>query len=316
MGDPLTALLLSPQYRAYVWGGQRLRPGSERTAEAWMVHENNLIASGPLAGRSLGEAAAQLGADLLGRRALARTGLRFPLLIKLLDCAAWLSLQVHPNNAQAVRLEGAGNFGKTEAWHILEAEPGAELLGGLRPGTGRAELEQAIRCGTLLEKMQRLAVQAGDSLLIPAGMIHALGPGLLVYEVQQVSDITYRVFDWNRPASEGRTLHIEKSIAAADPAAVGAIVPRGALADGERRQLVTCEFFTLDLLVGASNALDLDTGGESFHALTVFEGQAMAEGDGWRQPLGRFETALIPAACGAYRLHPLGAMKALVASAA
>ena len=312
MSESLTPLLLSPQYRPYVWGGQRLRPG-QLTAEAWMVHESNLIAGGPFAGRSLSEVAAQLGTDLLGRKAVARTGLRFPLLIKLLDCAAWLSLQVHPDNQRALLLEGPGNFGKTEAWHILDAAPGAELLGGLHPGADAAGLEAAIRSGALLEKMQRLPVQAGDSLLIPAGMIHALGPGLLVYEVQQVSDITYRVFDWNRPASDGRALHIDKSIAAADPAAVGVLVPRRDLADGERRQLVTCEFFTLDLLSASGLTFNLDTFDESFHALTVFEGQAVLEGDNWQQPLSRFETALVPAACRTYRLRPVGAMKTLLA---
>ncbi|HEX7395785.1 MAG TPA: type I phosphomannose isomerase catalytic subunit [Anaerolineaceae bacterium] len=308
-------MLLTPHYQRYVWGGRRLRPGGERTAEAWVVHESNLVANGPLAGHSLAEVSAQMGADLLGRRVTAHTGLRFPILIKLLDCAAWLSLQVHPDNEQALRLEGVGNFGKTEAWHILEAEAGAELLGGLRPGTTRDELVQAIRGGTLLEKMQRLAVQAGDTLFIPAGMIHALGPGLLVYEVQQVSDITYRVYDWDRPASEGRPLHLEKSIAVANAQAVGAVAPVCQLADGELRQLVTCDFFTLDVLAGELHAAAMNTGGESFHAVTVIEGQALIEGDGWQQPLARFETAVIPAACGTYRLRPVGAMKALVARA-
>jgi mannose-6-phosphate isomerase len=313
--NKITALLLTPHYQRYVWGGRRLRPGGERTAEAWVVHESNLVANGPLAGHSLAEVSAQMGADLLGRRVTAHTGLRFPILIKLLDCAAWLSLQVHPDNEQALRLEGVGNFGKTEAWHILEAEAGAELLGGLRPGTTRDELVQAIRGGTLLEKMQRLAVQAGDTLFIPAGMIHALGPGLLVYEVQQVSDITYRVYDWDRPASEGRPLHLEKSIAVANAQAVGAVAPGCQLADGELRQLVTCDFFTLDVLGGERHAAAMDTGGESFHAVTVIEGQALVEGDGWQQPLAHFETAVIPAACGTYRLRPVGAMKALVARA-
>ena len=315
MKNEMAALLLTPQYRSYVWGGHRLRPGAERTAEVWVVHETNLVANGPLAGHSLAEVSAQMGADLLGRRLSEHTGLRFPLLIKLLDCAAWLSLQVHPNNEQAVRLEGAGNFGKTEAWYILEAEAGAELLGGLRPGTTPDELVQAIQGGTLLGKMLRLAVQAGDTLFIPAGMIHALGPGLLVYEVQQVSDITYRVYDWDRPASDGRPLHLEKSIAVANPQAVGAVAPGRQLADGERRQLVACDFFTLDVLAGERHPAALDTGGESFHAVTVIEGQALVEGDGWQQPLTRFETAVIPAACGTYRLRPVGAMKALVARA-
>ncbi len=314
MDGRLEAFLLAPQYRSYVWGGHRLRPGPEPTAEAWVVHEADEIASGPLAGRTLGAASAELGEALLGRRAVGRTGMRFPLLIKLLDCAAWLSLQVHPNNEQAARLEGAGNFGKTEAWHFLEAEPGGEILAGLQPGASPAELVQAIRGGTLVEKMQRLAVRAGDSILIPAGMIHALGPGLLVYEVQQVSDITYRVFDWNRPASDGRPLHIEKSAAVADAGLTGRILPPQDLADGERRELVACEYFRLELLAGERNTISLDTRGETFHVLTAIHGAARVTGEGWSHTLGRFETLVAPAACGAYRVEPQGAMKVLTAS--
>ena len=313
MAKPLSALLLVPQYRDYVWGGQRLRPGAGRTAEAWVVYQENLVAAGRFGGSTLAEAAEDLGEELLGKPVVARNGKRFPLLIKLLDCAEWLSLQVHPNNEKALKLEGPGASGKTEAWHILDAEPGAELLGGLKPGTDAAALETAIRGGTLLDLMQHLAVQRGDSLLIPAGMIHALGPGLMVYEVQQASDITYRVYDWGRPASEGRALHIEKSIAAADPALTGALVPARPSAEGERRQLVTCEFFTLELLTAAHTTFDLDTGGESFHALTVIGGRAVLEGDGWQQPLEKFETALVPAGCNSYRLQPESPAKILLA---
>ena len=309
------ALVLSPQYRDYVWGGSRLRPGPGRTAEAWVVYEGDLVAGGPLAGRTLSEAAAQYGAALLGSRPLEKTGLRFPLLIKLLDCAAWLSLQVHPDNEQAVRLEGPGNFGKTEAWHVLEAEPGAEILCGLRPGTSQAELEQAIRSGTLVEAMQRLSMQRADTVFIPARMIHALGPGLLVYEVQQVSDITYRVFDWNRPASAGRPLHIEKSISVADVRLTGQSVPWQPPEDGGRRRLVSCEFFTLEAIVGREKQVALDTHGETFHALTVVEGKAKILGDGWQRELKRFETAIIPADCGAYQVNPAGEMKVLLAMA-
>jgi len=313
MAKPLSALLLVPQYRDYVWGGQRLRPGAGRTAEAWVVYRENLVSGGRFGGSTLADVAADLGEELLGRRAAARSAKRFPLLIKLLDCAAWLSLQVHPNNEMAVKLEGPGASGKTEAWHILDADPGAELLGGLCPGTDAAALAEAIRGGTLLEIMQHLPVKSGDSLFIPAGMIHALGPGLLVYEVQQTSDITYRAFDWDRPASEGRALHIEKSIAAANPGAVGALVPARPPSEGERRTLVSCEFFTLELLSAAATTFDLDTGGESFHALTVIEGRAVLEGDGWQQPLAKFETALVPAGCRGYRLRPESPAKILLA---
>jgi len=262
----------------------------------------------------LGQVAGAYGEALLGWRAVQCTGTRFPLLIKLLDCAAWLSLQVHPNDEQAVRLEGAGQFGKTEAWHVLDAQPDAQILCGLRPGITRDTLAQAVRNGTLLDWMQRLSVQAGDTIFISPGMIHALGPGLLVYEVQQTSDITYRVFDWNRPAMQGRKLHIEQSLTVADVNACGQVVPQPQLAEGEQRELVACPYFTLKVLAGQSNSIALDTGGESFHALTLIEGRAQVEGANWGLELDRFGTVVIPAACGSYRVQPRGSFRALKAS--
>ncbi|RPJ43039.1 MAG: class I mannose-6-phosphate isomerase, partial [Chloroflexi bacterium] len=201
------ALVLEPQYRDYVWGGKRLRPG-QVTAEAWVVYEGDRITNDPLAGKTLGEAADQFGPALLGQRVFQRTGSRFPLLVKLLDCAQWLSLQVHPNDEQAVRLEGPGHFGKTEAWHILEADTGAEILCGFKTEAEQTNWQQAVRDGTILDYTQRVPIHTGETVFIHPGTMHALGPGLLVYEVQQTSDITYRVFDWNRPASAGRKLHI------------------------------------------------------------------------------------------------------------
>jgi mannose-6-phosphate isomerase len=211
-------LQLEPLYDPRVWGGQRLKPSPEKPiGEAWVVYECNPIAGGPYAGRTLAEIAAERGADLVGRQAFERTGRRFPLLIKLLDCADWLSIQVHPNDEQAIQLEGSGQFGKTEAWHVLEAEEGAQLIAGVKPGTAAEELAQAIRSGNIEAYSQYHTVHAGDTIFMPAGLMHALGPGLLLYEVQQTSDLTYRVFDWNRPASAGRPLHIEQSVAVTNP---------------------------------------------------------------------------------------------------
>jgi mannose-6-phosphate isomerase len=295
------ALLLQPIYREYIWGGKRLRPAAERTAEAWVVYENDRILSGPFSGRSLGEAAVQFGEELLGKRPLAKTGTRFPLLVKLLDCAEWLSLQVHPDDSLARRLEGPGQFGKTEAWHFLEADPGAQILCGVRPGTSAEALAAAIRGGSLVDAMLRLDVRAGESIFIPAGMIHALGPGLLLYEVQQTSDWTYRVYDWDRPASPQRPLHIDKSIAAAKPELSGSLIPLPP--DGQAcAELIRCDYFTLERLVTGPQALDLAMDGESFHSLTVIAGQAKVEGDGWAYPLERFGSLVIPADAGAYRV--------------
>jgi mannose-6-phosphate isomerase len=312
----LAPFKLLPEYRDYVWGGNRLRPNGELTAEAWVVYENDQIADGPLAGMSLAQAAAAEGESLLGRHALARTGRRFPLLIKLLDCAAWLSLQVHPNDEQAARLEGPGFFGKTEAWHIVEAAPQAELLCGFHPGVTPKQVAQAIEQNRLLELVQRLPVQAGDSLFIRPGMIHALGPGLLIYEVQQTSDLTYRVWDWDRPQTGNRKLHIEQSLDVLDASAAGTLIPPPSMKRQTRQELVACDYFRLELLASQGQPLALDTQGKSFHALTILEGAAQVEAAGQEHRLKRFETLLAPASCGAYQVRPLGALRALKAEAA
>jgi len=312
MGMMTKAIKLLPAYRDYVWGGHRLRPG-QKTAEAWIVFEGDRIADGPWAGQTLAEAAEKHPDELLGRIPMARTATRFPLLIKLLDCADWLSVQVHPNDEQAVELEGAGHFGKTEAWHFLESEPGAEILGGLKPGTSPVTLHQAIREGGLLEIAQHLAVKAGDTVLIPAGMLHALGPGLLLYEVQQTSDITYRVYDWDRPASAGRKLHIEQSLAVTNAALTGQVIPPPALADGERHKLIHCPYFTLELLAANRQPVAPDTAGDSFHVLTVTQGQVRLSAPDGSLELGLRETALVPAGLGRYHLEAQESSKVLLA---
>ncbi len=221
---------------------------------------------------------------------------------------------MHPNDEQAARLEGKGQFGKTEAWHMLEVDPGAEILCGLKPGANQASLENAIRAGGLLDLMQRIAMQPGDTIFLHPGLIHALGPGLLVYEVQQTSDLTYRVYDWDRPASDGRRLHIEQSLAVADASRIGQAVPVPHLADGGVYTLAACPYFTLQILAAHTNSIHLDTGGETFHALTVIQGRALLEGAGWSMPLDRFESVLIPADCSGYRLRSLEACRVLKAS--
>lgn len=307
-------LMLTPQYRNYIWGGNRLRPGESPVAEAWVIYEKDEVARGPLAGRTLADVAAQYGAGLLGQRAVETTGLRFPLLIKLLDCAKWLSLQVHPNDEQAKRLEGPGFFGKTEAWHFIEVNSGSEILCGLRPGTTEQALAEAIRNGTVVDTMQRLVVQAGESIFIPAGTIHALGPGLLLYEVQQSSDTTYRVFDWNRPPTKERPLHIEKSLEVANPNATGKLLPLPELTDGSQSTLISCPYFHLETLAAQSKPILLDRHGESFDALTVVEGNIRIEGDGWEIPLKHYETVLVPAGCGPYQIKPAGSYRVLRAT--
>lgn len=312
-------LQLIPVFRDYVWGGQRLRPG-QLTAEAWVIFEENRIASGPLAGSTLAQVTAKHPTELLGARAAAAGMTRFPLLIKLLDCAQWLSLQVHPDDALALALEGPEQVGKTEAWHVLDAAPGAQIIAGLRPGATTEALADILRGGTILDWAAYRDVQAGDTIFMPARIIHALGPGLLVYEVQQSSDITYRVYDWGRPPTPGRELHIDRSLAAADPTAQGTILPGPTLGDGGSATLAACPYFTLALLNSQTQPIRQDTEGRSFHALTVIEGAATLVTPGLtsersRQPypppgqplaLRQYDSVVVPAACGPYEIRPVG----------
>ena len=314
-------LKLVPSYRDYVWGGDRLRPGHRPTAEAWVVWEDDRIESGSLAGKTLGEAAIQFGDALLGARAMTRTGTRFPLLIKLLDCAQWLSLQVHPNDMQAVELEGPGQFGKTDAWHILDSQPNSTLIAGLKPNTSAGSLAAAIRGGTVIEHAQYAAVSAGDTIFMPAGTLHALGPGLLVYEVQQTSDWTYRVYDWGRPqtakrprGTEKRPLHIEKSIHVTRADFTAPIISMPDCGDGAQHTLVQCEYFTLEILCASTKRIDLDTKRESFHAITMIEGRAALRAGTESLELEKFQTAVVPANVGSYQFQPLTGCRALKSS--
>ncbi len=290
---------LEPQYRDYIWGGDRLRPGHMPTAEVWAVHEGNRILDGEMAGKTLADLVTQFGVDLVGAKVTRRIGNRFPILIKLLDCNQWLSLQVHPDDKQAEVLEGAGQLGKTEAWYFFDTTENAEILCGTRDGITPADIERSVKDGTMLACANRVQVRKGDYVLIPAGTIHALGPGMLVYEVQESSDITYRVFDWNRPASAGRKLHIEQSIRVINPTLSARIQSS---TDAAETKLVTCDYFTLEKIV-PTEPVTANTAGGSFHALTVIEGRAHVDGNGWSVTLETYESLIIPACTGEYTIQ-------------
>ena len=295
-------LRLEPQYRDYVWGGRLLRPQvSGPTAEAWVIYEEDRVASGAHAGKTLGELARAFPTELLGDHAMHHS--RFPLLIKLLDCADWLSLQVHPNDEQARQLEGLDQNGKTEAWHVLRTEPEGAILCGFRPGTTMQTIQTALESKTILEHVERLKMQVGDTVLIRAGTAHALGPGLLIYEVQQTSDITYRVYDWDRPPSAARPLHVQQSLHVIDPALRSSVVSQPVLDVGSTATLARSEYFHLRQIVAGPKPAQLDTGGQSFHALTALDGSLRVRGAGWEEELEKWQSLLIPARMGYYSVQ-------------
>ena len=276
---------VQPDLRPRVWGGKRLTPPgtSPPIGEAWLAGPWS-----PLPGRSgepqtLEDLAASHGARLTGTDATAPG--RFPLLAKILDPAAWLSVQVHPDDALARDLEGPGAVGKTEAWYVIEAEPGAEILLGVQPGVQPEAVRSAIRDGGLAGLLQRRQVTAGEAYLVEAGTLHAIGPGVLAYEIQQPSDITYRVEDWGRPASAGRPLHIEQSLACVDATPWPGPV-RSSAGDDPRGRLVACEHFVLEYLrPGPEGPVPGDPGLASVHVLTAVSGSVAVHGAGWEDGL-------------------------------
>ena len=302
-----------PLLRRYLWGGRRLgtvlgKPiGPEDDyAESWELCDHGAdqsrVATGPLAGATLGQLAADHGPSLFGRHA----GLsHFPLLLKYLDAAKTLSVQVHPNDRQAAALDPP-DLGKTEAWVILAAEPGSLIYAGLKPGIDANALRTAIAAGRCDQCLYSFTPRPGDCLFIPAGTVHALGAGLLVAEIQQASDTTYRLFDWNRLGPDGRPrpLHVEQALAVIDYAA-GPVAPRQPQPTAEpgRQRLKQCEKFVLDRMT--LDEKRMLGGDERFHIVTVLEGSATVAGDPSGRPLARGDTVLLPAALGPVAFTPI-----------
>ena len=213
-----------PVFKERVWGGRELErlyrkplPPGVPIGESWEISDRpgdvSVIANGAHAGKDLRWLMENHAADLLG--AAKPQGGRFPLLVKILDARDKLSLQVHPPPAKAAELGGEP---KTEMWYVAEAAPGAELYVGLKRGVTRASFEQRLEAGTVAECFHRVRVRRGDAMFLPSGRVHALGAGLVVFEIQQNSDTTYRVFDWNRLGLDGkpRELHIPQALASID----------------------------------------------------------------------------------------------------
>jgi mannose-6-phosphate isomerase len=220
----LYPLTFHPIFKERVWGGRNLErvfqkklPPDVPIGESWEVsdrpEDQSVIANGALAGKSLRWLMENHRSELMGASA-AEAG-RFPLLIKILDCQETLSVQVHPPPAVAARLGGEP---KTEMWYIAQAAPNAELFVGLTRGTTRAEFELKLRDGSVAQCIHRVPTKAGDAMFLPSGRIHAIGAGNLIFEIQQNSDTTYRVFDWNRVGLDGkpRQLHIAQALESID----------------------------------------------------------------------------------------------------
>jgi mannose-6-phosphate isomerase len=307
----LYPLRFHPILRRYLWGGRRLeslgKPLGEGDdyAESWEIvdrgPDQSVVAAGPLAGQTLHELLSSRAGALLGRHAGVA---QFPLLIKFLDARERLSLQVHPDDARAARLNPPDS-GKTEAWVILAADAGSYLYAGLRRGIDRDLLSREVARHTCELCAHRIEPRVGDCFYLPAGTLHALGPGLLVAEVQQPSDTTYRLFDWSRHGADGlpRPLHVEQALEAIDYhyGPISAQQPQPTDRPHVER-LVADEHFVLDRW--RLKMPEAVGGDERCHALVVLEGQLDLSGDPSGEPLRAGGVALLPAQLGAVPVQP------------
>lgn len=297
-------ILLSAPLKDYIWGGSKLKDeyGFEtelsRVSEAWVLacHKDgdSTVLNGEMKGKPLSEVLKTWGDKAIGERAAKFP--YFPLLIKLIDACDRLSLQVHPDDEYAMRVEG--EFGKTEMWYVVDCEPGAQLIYGLTQKIDKSEFERRIRDNTIEEVCNFVPVKKGDVFFIPSGTLHAIGKGILIAEVQQNSNTTYRVSDYGRLGADGkpRALHIDKAIdvTKTEPPTVpyGAVGKTKTFGHSKVRLLASCPLFTAESVdLNGSYMIDSD----GFVSAVILEGTAKATWDEGELNLKKGSSLFIPA---------------------
>lgn len=295
--------VLDPKLTTQVWGGDELvrvygKHGDPqaRLGESWECWDADRVVNGALAGSSVADLRAKLGGELLGDLDAAKI---FPVLTKIITAHDWLSVQVHPDDAYAQRVEHQA-FGKTECWYVLDAQPHAEIVYGWTRDTSRAEYERRVADGTLGEILRHIELKKGDTVYIPHGMVHAIGPGVTVFETQQASDLTYRMFDYNRVGLDGkpRELHVQKAADVLDYHATttGTLTQISYEFEGlQRTALIADQHFVVERIVAGSEPATMASQGRPLILMSLETPLDVTAGD---KPvtLTPYQTTLIPAA--------------------
>jgi mannose-6-phosphate isomerase len=294
--------VLDPKLTTQVWGGDELvriyrKRGDPkaRLGESWECWDDDRVTNGAWAGSSVADLRGQLGAELLGDLDPAKI---FPVLTKIISAHDWLSVQVHPDDAYAQRVEHQP-FGKTECWYVLDAQPGAQIVYGWTRDTSRAEYERRVADGSLGELLRKITLKAGDSVYIPHGLVHAIGPGITIFETQQASDLTYRMFDYNRVGLDGkpRELHVQKAADVLNYSATtgGALVQLRYHFEGlNRTALIADEHFVVERIVARAEPATMATNGRPLILMSL-DAPLEVRGTGTSVTLDRYQTVLIAA---------------------
>jgi mannose-6-phosphate isomerase len=295
--------VLDPKLTTQVWGGDELvrvygKHGdpNARLGESWECWDTDRVTNGALAGATVGDLRGRLGAALLGDLDPARI---FPVLTKIITAHDWLSVQVHPDDAYAQRVEHQP-FGKTECWYVLDAQPNAEIVYGWTRDTSRAEYERRVADGTLGELLRHIPLKTGDTVYIPHGLVHAIGPGVTVFETQQASDLTYRMFDYNRVGLDGkpRELHVQKAADVLNykAATTGTLLQVPYRFEGlERVALIADAHFVVERIVAGSEPASMATQARPLILMSLGAPLEVQSGDA-KVTLPPYQTVLIPAA--------------------
>lgn len=305
---------LSPR----LWGGERLLSfldlshpeGDEPLGESWQIYGANRVLNGPYQGRTLDEVTAELGAALIGTVASEHYGDTFPLLAKFIDAADKLSIQVHPDDRYAHEHEAASGFhGKSEAWLILDAAPDAYITWGFKDALTPDEVKAAAREGRLEPHLNAVPVKAGDVIYNPAGTVHAIGAGIFLFEIQQASDLTYRLYDYGRTDSRGkpRDLHLDRALEVADltPGERARVTPKP-LGEG-KTELLKTEHFATERWEVAGERRET-TAPTSAELLTVLSGELTLRAGDTELTLAQGQSCVLPAALGDYSLAGEGVL--------
>lgn len=298
----LYPFLLIPDFRERVWGTRELRPiytrvvGKEPIGEAWLTGDECKIANGPFAGRELGDICRQFGSELVGETAAQKD--RFPLLIKFLFPRQKLSVQVHPDDEAAQKL--GQPCGKTECWYVARAVPGAQIGLGVKPGTTRASFARAIEDASAEHLLNWLDVKTGEMIYVDAGTVHAIGPDAIFIEIQQNSDMTYRLYDYGRP----RELHIEQGLEAMREVTHAGKVATQTI-DGHQLLVASPCFVVERYQLNELTTITADPGPRSAQILVSAEGTAAVECSG-SQPVivNRGEAVVVPASIKQFTVRP------------
>lgn len=311
-----------PILKSLIWGGEKIAPykgiatDQQNIGESWelsgVADNESVVAEGPEAGTKLPELIARHGAQLLGKANYERFGQEFPLLVKFIDARQDLSIQVHPNDELA--WERHRSKGKTEMWYVVSADEGARLRSGFSTEVTPAQYEASVADNTITDLLAEYEIHPGDVFFLPAGRVHSIGAGAFIAEIQQTSNITYRIYDFNRRDAQGNTreLHTDQAKGAIDYAVQPDYRTRYQTAQDRRVELVACPYFTTSLLdLTVPKTLDL-ADLDSFVVAICIEGcGTIADDSGAKTAVRQGETVLIPASARSLTFTPDGGMKVL-----